>query len=348
MSIESFVQAMPKVEVNLRLEGAIQHDVLVVIAEQNDVPLTTKPNKALLKLLEQPDYTQLDDMFRRASKWLQQPEDFTRVVYEIGVSLAKQNVRYAEIGFAPSLYAENGMTFEQLLTALNDGRSRVERAWNVQIRWILNVFRDEPRKLDDIVRWGSSTAAIKGGVVGIGLIGREVRGWLDEFDRPFRTAQKKGLSRSVELFDNQNDVQHVLEKIEPERFVCGSIIAHEDAVMRMASDKRVPLNVCMGHSVSAGKVESYAAFPLRRLIDDGAVVSLGSGLPSLFNSTLTGQYLAALHDNKLSVGELETVSLNAIGASFMADEEKATMIASFKAAFEQLRAEHGVALDTSA
>ena len=147
MTIESFVRAMPKVEVNLRLEGAIDYNVLVVIAEQNDIPLLTKPNKALLKLLSEPDFTQLDDLVRRTSKWMQQPEDFTRVVYELGVSLAKQNVRYAEIGIAPSLYAENGMTFEQLLTALNDGRARVERAWNVQIRWVLNVFRDEPRNL---------------------------------------------------------------------------------------------------------------------------------------------------------------------------------------------------------
>src|ERR1051325_7812805 len=193
MTIESFIQTMPKVEVNLRLEGAVDPKVLVVIAEQNDVPLNTKSNKALLKLLSQPDFTQLDDILRRTGKWLQQPEDFTRVVYELGVSLAKQNIRYAEIGIAPSLYAENGMTFEQLLTALNDGRARVERAWNVQIRWILNVFRDEPRKLDDIVRWATSTAAIKGSVLGIGLIGRQVRGWVDEFERPFRTAQKKDL-----------------------------------------------------------------------------------------------------------------------------------------------------------
>ncbi|MEP6988791.1 MAG: hypothetical protein ABI970_24530, partial [Chloroflexota bacterium] len=320
MTIESFVRAMPKVEVNLRLEGAIDYKMLVIIAEQNDVPLLTKPNKALLSLLSKPDFTQLDDLLRRTSKWLQQPEDFTRVVYELGVSLVKQNVRYAEIGIAPSLYAENGMTFEQLLTALNDGRTRLERAWNIQIRWVLNVFRDEPRKLDDIVRWASSTAAIKGGVVGIGLIGREVRWWVEEFERPFRTAQKKDLSRSVEVLDNQNDIQHILKEYAPERIICSSAIAENDEIMRYASDSKAALDVSMAHSIATGKVASYAAFPLKRLVDYGAVVSLGSGLPSLYHSTLLQEYLAAVQQIGLSISELETISLHAIGASFMADE----------------------------
>ncbi len=347
MTIESFVQAMPKIEVNLRLEGAIQNDVLIIIAEQNDVPLNAKPNKALVKLLEQPDYAQLDDLLRGVSKWLQQPEDFTRIVYEVGVSLAKQNVRYAEIGIAPSLYAENGMTFEQLLTALNDGRTRVERAWNVKMRWVLNAFRDEPRKFDDILRWASGATAIKSGVVGIGLIGREVKGWVEEFERPFRTAQKKDLSRCVEIFDSHNTILEMLQRFEPERFVSGAVVAHDEAVMKYVTDKHIALNVCMSQSVATGNAPSYANFPIQRLYDDGAVISLGAGMPSLYRSTLTQQYLGVVQEAGLSLAELEIISLNAVGASFMADEEKAATVAEFKTAYANLRVEHGVVADTA-
>ncbi|MBI1276983.1 MAG: hypothetical protein GC179_02520 [Anaerolineaceae bacterium] len=347
MTIESFVQAMPKVEVNLRLEGAIQNDVLMMIAEQNDVPLNVKPNKALVKLLEQPDYAQLDDLLRGVSKWLQQPEDFTRIVYEVGVSLAKQNVHYAEIGVAPSLYSDNGMTFEQLLTALNDGRARVERAWNVQIRWILNLFRDEPRKVDDILRWASSSSAIKSGVVGIGLVGREVRGWLDDFERPFRTAQKKELARTVEVFDDKSTILEILQKFEPERFVSGAIIADDDAILPYITDQHVALNLCMSQSIATGKASSYGAFPLQRLYDDGAVISLCSSMPSLYRATLTRQYLAVVQEAGLTLDELELMGLNAVAASFMPDEEKTAMASEFKAAYAALRIEHEVVADTA-
>lgn len=347
MTIESFVKAMPKVEVNLRLEGAIQKEALILIAEQNDVPLNVKPNKALVKQLEQVDYAQLDDFLRGVSKWIQQPEDFTRIVYEAGVSLAKQNVRYAEIGVAPSLYIDNGLTFEQILTALNDGRARVERAWNVQLRWVLNAFRDEPRKFDDIVRWASSAAATKGGVVGIGLVGREVHHWEEEFVRPLHTAQKKDLSRSVEIFESSSTVLATLQNTEPERLNVGANIAEEQSVMQYASDKKAALNVCMARSLATGKIASYSDFPLRRLYDDGAVLSLGSGMPSLYGATLNQEYLASVLDIGLSLDEVESIALNTIDASFMADEAKAAMKAEFKATNAKLRIEHDVLADAA-
>jgi adenosine deaminase len=347
MTIESFVKAMPKVEVNLRLEGTIQKEALILIAEQNDVPLNVKPNKALVKRLEQVDFAQVDEFLRGVSKWIQQPEDFTRIVYEVGVSLAKQNVRYAEIGVAPSLYIENGLTFEQILTALNDGRARVERAWNVQLRWVLNVFRDEPRKFDDIVRWASSAAATKGGVVGIGLVGREVHNWVEEFVRPLHTAQRKELSRSVEIFESASTVLETLQQMEPERLNVGANVAEEDAVMQYASDKKATLNVCMARSLASGKIASYSDFPLRRLYDDGAVISLGSGMPSLYHTTLNQEYLVATEAIGLSIDELEAIALNAIGASFLADEVKVAMKAEFKAAYAKLRIEHDVLADAA-
>ncbi len=347
MTIESFVKAMPKVEVNLRLEGAIQREVLILIAEQNDVPLNVKPNKALVKQLEHVDYTQVDELLRGVSKWIQQPEDFTRIVYEIGVSLAKQNIRYSEIGVAPSLYIENGLTFEQILTALNDGRTRVERAWNVQLRWVLNALRDEPRKFDDIVRWASSAAATKGGVVGIGLVGREVQNWVEEFTRPLHTAQKKDLSRSVEIFESSTTLLDALQHIAPERLHVGANVAEEESVMQYTSDKKVVLNVCMVRTLATGKIASYSDFPLRRLYDDGAVISLGSGMPSLYQTTLNQQYLAATQEVGLSLDELESMALNAISASFMADEAKAAMKADFQSAYAKLRIEHDVLADAA-
>jgi adenosine deaminase len=209
------------------------------------------------------------------------------------------------------------------------------------------MFRDEPRKLDDIMRWASSATAVKGGVVGIGLVGREVRGWVEEFERPFRTAQKKGLARGVESFDTHTTILETLQRFEPERLISGAAAAEDEATMQYMSDKRVALNVCMAQSIATGKAASYTAFPLKQLYDDGAVISLGVGMPSLYRSTLNQQYLAAIQEIGLSLAELEMIGLNAISASFMADEEKAGMLADFKAAYANLRVEHEVVADTA-
>jgi adenosine deaminase len=342
MTIERFVRGMPKVEVNLQFEGAIQHETLIVIAEQNDVPFKNKRFKNWVKQLEQVEYASLNDLIKEVSKWVQQPEDFTRIVYEIGVSLAKQNVQYAEIGFAPSLYADNGLTFEQLLTALNDGRERVQRAWNVQLRWIINGLRDEPQSIDDAIKWASGSAGVKGGIVGIGLTGREGRGWADSFERPFRTAQKKNLLRIVNLPDGSLPVSAVIERFEPDRVEIGLATAADQESIQTITDRQTAVGICMAQGIAKGSITTYDAFPLRRLVDDGSVVHIGAGMPVFYRTTLTQEYLAALQYGGLAVHELEQISLNALQASFMPDERKAEMRQAFKEVYASLRDEQKI------
>jgi len=200
MSLETFIRNMPKVELDLLLEGSIRSDALQIIAEQNDIPFTFRQFKQWMDVFNHPDFQKMDPLLQTVdfqkmdpllqtvANWLQQPEDLSRIVYELGVSLAKQNIHYAEIGFIPTLYTN--MTFEQILAAINDGRSRVERGWNVRLAWILQLPRNQIRRVDEVVRWATSRM---NGIVGIGLIGRDDLPPVEDFERPFQNARKKGV-----------------------------------------------------------------------------------------------------------------------------------------------------------
>jgi adenosine deaminase len=103
MSIESFVRAMPKAELHVHLEGAWNKDTLLMIADENDARANLKHFDTWVKLLDTPDYNRIDQITRTVSQWLQYGEDLTRIVYDLGVALSKQNVRYAEVSVTPAL-----------------------------------------------------------------------------------------------------------------------------------------------------------------------------------------------------------------------------------------------------
>ena len=56
MSTASFVQALPKVELNIQLEGAIQPQTLAVIADQNEIYEKMKHFQDWVNLINAPDY----------------------------------------------------------------------------------------------------------------------------------------------------------------------------------------------------------------------------------------------------------------------------------------------------
>jgi adenosine deaminase len=342
MSIESFIRAMPKVELNIHLEGTMRKETLLTIAEQNDVPENIKHFNQLATVLDEPDYQRLDEIAHTVSQWLLHPEDLTRIVYELGVGLAKQNVRYAEVSINPLLYMEHGLTFEQVLSAINDGRSRVERGWKMRLAWILNVPRDQPRKADDIVRWATSAAAKKGDVVGLGLSGREDAQPAAQFERPFKTAQKKELPRTVQAGDvtGAEGILEVMNELEPNRLVDGWGTADAPDVIKLLTDRHITLDICIARALCLGQVETYAKYPLRDLYDDGITLTINSGMPSFYKTTITDEYLAVVEHGDFSVEELQELALNAVRACFLPDEEKGALLAEFVDEYTRLRAEH--------
>ncbi|MDQ7034569.1 MAG: hypothetical protein Q9P01_06960 [Anaerolineae bacterium] len=142
MSIESFIRAIPKVDLHVQLEGAIQKDLILLIAEQNDIASTYKKLKlyqAWVDLLKKPDFKKLDDIARETSVWVRHPEDIARVIYDLGVSYSKQNIKYAEISVIPALYTDMDLGFTEVIHALNDGADRLQRAWQVKLNWLLAI-----------------------------------------------------------------------------------------------------------------------------------------------------------------------------------------------------------------
>lgn len=342
MSVESFIRAIPKVELHIQLEGAMLKETLMVIAEQNDIIESLKHFNQWAALLDRPDYKRLDDIIRTGSKWLLQPDDLTRLVYEMGVGLAKQNVRYAEVSVNPTLYMDGGLTFEQFLSAINDGRDRAARGWGIELAWVLVVPRDQPRRADDYLRWATGTAARRGGVVGIGLGGPENAQPAAQFERPFRSAAKKGVPRVAYAGEmlGAAGILDVLTYVQPSRIIHGWGALESPDIVRLLDEQQIPLCVTMTRALRLEQIQSYADYPLRQLLDEGLLVALSAGMPELDKTTLTGEYLAAFEHGGIDLQELEEIALNAVRASLLPDDDKQTMLQQFSETYAQLRAEH--------
>lgn len=342
MSVETFIREMPKVELDISLEGAIQAERLLIIAEQNEIQEQLKHFDQWVRLIKEPDYARLNDIISTSLGWLQHPDDLTHVVYDLGVSLAKQNVRYAEVTVNPVAFTENGFTFESFLAAINDGRERAERGWGIRIAWILSVQRDNPRSADEVTRWAGSAAAKKNRVVALGLDGAKSDQPIGQFERAFRMAEKKGIYRVAYADEREGagGISGVLEHLHPDRITDGWGAADNENVLQMLHEQQVPLTVSMARALRAGQIERYADYPLRRLYDEGVMLTIGTGMPCLFKTTLVDQYSAVVRDADFSLEELEELALNAVRASLLPATEKAAMLEQFSEEYAQLREEY--------
>lgn len=344
MSLETYIQAIPKVEVHIHFEGALKRELVERAADQNDISSTMRGReyREWMELLRKPDVKKLDDMARTYASWLKYPEDLSRAVYELGLHLKHQNIRYAEVHINPAIYTDGGMTFEGFLDAINDGRDRVLRGWQVRMNWILTIPRDRPRKGDDISRWVTSATARKGNVIGMGVVGREDLATADQFAKAYAVVEKRDIptmatARSSTI--NPEPIRTILHELNPRRLVDVWGITSEPDMLADLVESQLPVVVTPTRELRLNRISQLADYPLRTLMEQ-LPLAIASGMPTFYRTSLNDELIELAKHHALTVDEIETLVLNGVRASFLAAENKEAMIGEFRTHFEALRPQH--------
>lgn len=342
MSITSYIQAMPKADVHLHLEGALPKTALLGIADRNDIADSIKHFSDWVKMLDQPDPKRIHDIAKMTSTWFQHPDDLTRAAYDLGTWLAKQNVRYAEVTVNPALYTEIPLQIEAFFAALNDGRERARRAWGIEMTWILAVPRDEPRRADDFARWVTTAVAKRANVLGLGLSGREDGQAIGQFERAFRAVEKKEFPRIARAGDvwGAEGVAKAVEMLVPTRLEDAWGVIDAPDVLKEILTQEITLAISLVRAVKHGWVASIADYPLRRLYDAGVDFVIGTDMPGMYKNRLADELSALVENLNFSVEEMEHIALNAVRRSLLPEEQKTLLLEQFMGELEALRAEH--------
>lgn len=341
MSIEASIRALPKVDLHVQFEGAIAREFILLVVEQTDIPRTYKKAKDYRNIMadfKKPKFNKIDEIARETSSWVRHPEDIAHAVYDLAVSYSKQNTKYAEIAVNPAVYTDLGMTFQMLMEALADGADRAERAWGVKLAWILSMPRERPRKSDDIARWATSVAAAKSNVVGISLVGREDAQPVAQFKKAFQTAEKKDLARITHMFSypNSDSFTAVVDVVRPHRITDSWAVLDDSEAISYLVEHDIPVVVTPSRELKLGRIKSLADYPIREMLDNGLNLCIGSGMPVLFETSLTDEYIK-LAEAGVTLEEIQLLIRNSIRASFLPDEAKSDLMVEFEQAIIELQ-----------
>ncbi|MEO1645140.1 MAG: hypothetical protein AAFR67_08125 [Chloroflexota bacterium] len=341
MSIENVIREMPKVDLHVQFEGAIDRAFIKQIAEQTDIAKRDfkKPREyqKVVKRFAELDFKELDEIARMISSWVRHPEDIARAVYDLAVGFNKQNIKYAEIAVNPAIYTDLGITFPNLMDALHDGADRSKRAWGVEIKWLMSMPRERPRKSDDIARWATSATGAKLGVIGLTLVGREDAQPIAQFKKAFSTAEKAGIARITHMFSypDADSFDGVLSIVEPQRITdAWGVLDSPDAVSYLV-EHDIPILVTPSREVKLGRIDSIADYPISEMLENGLNVAIGSGMPSLFETSVTDEYIA-LAEGGVTIEEIQLLNRNAIRASLMESDAKRDLMANFEQSIIEL------------
>jgi adenosine deaminase/aminodeoxyfutalosine deaminase len=303
--MELFLLELPKAELHLHLEGSVEPETLHELD-----PAT--PVEEFRALYQYPDFESFLRAFGVVGKRLRGPEDYALITRRLLESLARQNVRYAEIIVAAGVVLWKGQEFAPIFEAILSAAAESP----VQVRWILDAVRQFGT--EHVMRVAELAAERMGdGVIAFGIGGSEERGPANQFGEAFRFARAAGLRLTAHAGESMGP-QSIWDALElgAERIGHGIAAVRDEALMRHLRERDIPLEICISSNVVTGVVPRIEDHPVRRLYDAGVPIVLNSDDPAMFRCSLTGEYrLAAAHFG-FTEQELEGLAANGFRYAF--------------------------------
>ncbi len=342
MSLASFLRAMPKAELHVHLEGAIRPETLLLLARRNHAPLPADDVEGLRQWYTFTDFPHFVEIYITLSRCLQTPDDIELIARQFLSGQAEQNIRHSEVTYtAYTINQHAGLPFADQLAAINRARAWAEQALGVTMALVIDIPREvSPAEGEQIAEWAVS--GLGSGVDAFGLGGNEVGHPPEKHRAAFDRARAAGLP----------GVPHAGETVGPEsiwgalralgaiRLGHGVRCLEDPALVAELRARQIPLEVCPTSNVCLKVAPSLAAHPLPRLLAEGLYVTLNSDDPPMFNTTLTGEYLAVAGTFGYGAEVFEQLSLNAVRASLLPAQRRLALEQEFKEEFVRLRCEH--------
>lgn len=340
--LTEFIKAMPKVELHVHLEGAIQPETLLKLARKNGITLPADTVEGIRQWYTFTDFPHFVEIYYAISECIRTPDDIEFFVREFLQGQAAQNIRYTEAIYTPyTHFRQKGLPFADQLAAINRARQWAQAELDVCMGVIVDIDRmSTPEEGLVVADWAIEHYG--DGVIALGLGGPEVGHPPEKHIPAFDRAHAAGVPAIPHAGETEGpaSIWGAVNHLHPLRIEHGVRCLEDPVLVDVLRERQIPLDVCPTSNICLKVFDKFENHPLPRLLDEGLYVTLNSDDPPMFNTTLTDEYLKSAQAFGLSVGTIEQLIFNAVRASLLPATDKANLERDIYAEFGRLRQEY--------
>lgn len=313
---------LPKAELHLHIEGTLEPELILTLAERNGVVLKHPSIEALRAALEFKDLQSFLDLYYATMAVLRTEQDFADLAHAYFVRAHQQGVVHAEIFFDPQAHTARGVPFgvviDGLWSVVRDSAAR----YGVTSKLIMCFLRDKSAEsamttLESALPYGDR-------IIGVGLDSAEVGHPPQKFEAVFARARANGWKAVAHAGEEgpPDYVWQALRLLKVERVDHGVRSLEDPGLAQVLRDRRVPLTVCPFSNVRLRVVDKLSDHPLGKMIDAGLMCTINSDDPAYFGGYVAENYDGVAGALGLSADTLVALARNSFLASFLGAPER--------------------------
>ena len=312
-----FIRGLPKAELHLHIEGALEPELMFELARRNGVALpfaTVEDVRAAYAFSNLQDFL---DIYYQGAGVLITEADFHDLAMAYFRRVAGDGCRHVELFFDPQTHTDRGVAIAVVMEGLLAGMAQAERELGVTSSLILCFLRH----LDEAAAFAALKAAEPwlDRIVGVGLDSSEVGHPPLKFARVFAAARAKGL-KLVAHAGEEGPPEYVWEALDilgVDRIDHGNRALEDPALVKRLVHDETTLTVCPLSNLKLRVVVDLEDHPLRTMLALGLKATINSDDPAYFGGYLGQNWLQTAQALDLTRAELITLARNSFTGSFL-------------------------------
>jgi adenosine deaminase len=300
-SLAGFIQALPKTETHLHVEGALPYELLHAWQPERWV---AKPafRERSHRYPTFPDFEKI--LLDHALPWFTSAERYYEAAKVMFAKHVAQNVRYVETSFHLPVTKFINVPGPEIIAAI-----RAAAPVGLEVRVFTGMLRSDINgdlrpTIDQLHNWD--------GLAGIDLHGFETMPTVPETAEVWARARAAGKVTKCHAgeFDGAARVREAIEFLGVKRVQHGVRAIEDPAVVKLAADRGVTFDVCPISNVGLKVVPALREHPIRRLMKAGVRCTVSTDDPLSFGNSLVEEYTALALELNFTRAELAQVARN--------------------------------------
>jgi len=325
--LKEFIAGMPKAELHMHLEGALEPSLVRIIAERNKLPVPP--------LIQEQgsgysfnDLTSFLAVYYPVLAVLQTSSDYHDVAWSYLTKAHEQNIVHAEMFFDPQAHTSRGVDFATVISGYHSAIVEAREKFRMSASLIMCFLRD--MDAESAMQTLTQALPYKDKIIGVGLDSDERDNPPSKFAVVFERARTEGFRRTMHCdIDQKDSIEHIrqaVEEIGVDRIDHGTNIVEDARLVRLIREKGIGLTCC---PVSNAVVTAdFKGAEMKRLLrDEGVLVTVNSDDPAYFRAYLCENIGFLAERSALAREDVLRLQRNAFEIAWITAEERVGFLA---------------------
>ncbi|MDG1206299.1 MAG: adenosine deaminase, partial [Pseudomonadales bacterium] len=279
MDIISYVSEMPKAELHLHIEGTLEPEMMMALAEKHGVVLPYTTLDEVHAAYNFSDLQSFLDLYYFGASVLRDESDFFDLMWAYLVKCRQQNIVHTEIMFDPQTHTDRGIAFDVMMKGYLGALKQAEAEWGQSFKLIMCFLRhlSQASAFETL----GMAEPFSDDIDAVGLDSGELGNPPEKFSDVFAAAAQQGY-QCVAHAGEEGPPAYIwgaLNSLNVARIDHGVRCLEDDELVAQLVRDQTPLTVCPLSNVRLCVVDEMKDHPILTMLDKGLLVTVNSDDP---------------------------------------------------------------------